>query len=58
MEDCEVFWRAKFIKLSPDNDTDYKLNLVINPIKIIYEASFINEIINFFSTNYNTQLKQ
>ena len=34
----------KFEKFSLDSDTDFSLNLDVKPIKIMYDAAFIQEL--------------
>ena len=56
MESCDTFWSMSYFKHKPDSNIDYDLNVNVNPLKIIYESTFITEIVKFFSTDYNRHL--
>lgn len=58
MDSSSEFWKATYFKHAPDSETDYSLTLTINPVKLLYEASFIDELTKFLSTEYNSTIKQ
>lgn len=58
MDESEVFWEMNYLKNPPGNEIEHSLNLVINPIKIIYEGSFIKTIVRFFKNESDLQIKE
>lgn len=58
MDESEVFWEMTFLSFSPGNEIDSSLDLKINPIKVVYEGSFIKSIIRFFKNETDLQLKE
>jgi len=58
MDESEVFWEMTYLKNSPGNEIEHSLNLTINPIKIIYEGSFIKTLVNFFKNETDLQIKE
>lgn len=50
MDSSESFWNLTFEQFAPENEINFDLKLVVNPIKIIYDATFVEEITNFFTT--------
>ena len=58
MDESEVFWEMKYLSFSPGNEIDSSLDLKINPIKVVYEGSFIKSIVSFFKNDSDLQLKE
>ena len=58
MDSSEVFWNMRYEKFPIGSELEYKLDLTVNPIKLVYEASFIRELIKFFSTEFNSALRE
>jgi hypothetical protein len=58
MDESEVFWEMSYVKNPPGNEIEHSLNLVINPIKVIYEGSFIKTIVRFFKNESDLQIKE
>ncbi len=50
MDKSETFWKMTFEKFALESDTEFSLNLDVKPIKIIYDAVFVQELFYFFST--------
>ena len=45
IDEAETFWKMEYFKHPPEAESEYNLNITVNPIKIIYEGAFINEIV-------------
>lgn len=50
LDKSETFWKMEFEKFGIDADNDFSLRLDVKPIKIIYDATFVQELFRFFST--------
>ena len=58
MDESEVFWEMVYISYAPGSEIDNSLDLKINPIKLVYEGSFVKSIVNFFKNESELQLKE
>lgn len=58
MDESEVFWEMVYVKNNPTNEIEQSLKLTINPIKLIYEGSFIKSIVVFFKNEVDLNLKE
>lgn len=58
MDENDVFWEMKYIKNAPGNEIEHSLDLKVNPIKLIYEGSFIRSIVGFFTNDAQLQIQE
>ena len=58
MDESEVFWEMTYSKNSPGNEIEHSLDLTINPIKVIYEGSFIKTLVTFFKNETDLQINE
>ena len=58
MDESEVFWDMKYVQYSPKNEIDYALNLKVNPIKLVYEGTFVKFLVNFFTNDSDLQIQE
>lgn len=54
----DSFWKMKYHKYEPDHELDFSFGLVVNPIWVLYDATFIEVITKFFKTKFSHQIKQ
>ncbi|CAI2385812.1 unnamed protein product [Moneuplotes crassus] len=58
MDESEVFWEMTYLKNPVGSEIEHSLNLTINPIKMIYEGSFIKTLVKFFKNETDLQIKE
>lgn len=58
MDESETFWSMRYFKNPPGNEIEHSLELTVNPIKLIYEGSFIKAIVKFFRNESDLQIKE
>jgi hypothetical protein len=58
MNETKYIWKMKYTKYEKGNELDHSLNLVINPIKVIYEGVFVKSIVDYFKTDTKLQIKE
>ena len=58
MDESEVFWDMKYVQYSPKSEIDYVLNLKVNPIKFVYEGTFVKFLVNFFTNDSDLQIQE
>lgn len=54
----DTFWKMKYCKHEPEHELDFSFGLIVNPIRVLYDATFIEIISKFFKTKFSHQIKQ
>jgi hypothetical protein len=58
MDESEVFWEMQYIKGYSGGTGSESFSLTVNPIKFIYEGSFVKSIVNFFHNESDLQIRE
>ena len=58
MDESEYFWTMTYLKNEPGHQVEHSLDLTINPIKVVYEGSFVKSIVKFFKNETELNLKE
>lgn len=58
MDESEYFWTMSYLKNEPSHEIEHTLDLKINPIKVVYEGTFIKTIVKFFKNETDLNIKE